>query len=192
MRPVQLLTFAAALSVIESLQVETVQSTMGLTPPSVAQPNVKYYVHVVRDGEGCSFAGPTVPMCANKDSVCRMAPGQDAFAKDPSCLTYDPSDMESNPFEIEDTAVAPWAACDAAAELHRTVGDPPVCKRNFQCLCLHGPGERCVCAPADAVDDVHGALTCDTTPSAAACPEDTYCRYLQAGGMGCGQRPYFS
>ncbi|CAI5727542.1 unnamed protein product [Hyaloperonospora brassicae] len=191
MRHVQLLTFAAALSIVECLQRSAVQSTTGITPSSAAQPHIKYYVHVVRDGEGCSFAGPTVPMCANKDAVCRMPPGQNAFAKDPLCLPYDPSDMESNPFEIEDTAVAPWAACNAAAELHRTVGDPPVCKRNFQCLCLHGPGERCVCAPADAVGDVDGALTCDSTTS-AACREDTYCRYLHAGGMGCGQRPYFT
>ena len=186
MWPLRLLISAVALSIVDSLLDNNVQLDMGL---SVAQPTVKYFVHVINDGDDCSYAEKTVPMCAKKDSVCRMPPGGEADANDPSCLAYNPSNMEDNPFEIEDSAVVPWGNCNPTAELKRKIGDPPVCKRDFQCRCLHGAGENFICAPADAVDDVHGALKCQNMTS--ACPTDKYCHYVEAGGAECGPKPYF-
>jgi hypothetical protein len=148
-----------------------------------------YYVHVVADGNDCEFSDNTLAMCANKAFVCRMAPGQEMFATAPSCIVYDPENMQDNPFLIEETAVSPWEVCDPAAVLARKIGDPPVCKREFECMCLHGAGESCICAPPDAVDNANGAAKCS---NATACSDDKYCHYLQAGGMECGQKPYFS
>lgn len=178
-----------AMSVAEPLQ-NKVHFELSDTQPPVAQLNVKYYVHVVADGEDCDYPDNTMAMCANKDFVCRMEPGQEMFATASSCLAYDPSNMQDNPFEIEETAMAPWGVCNPAAELSRKIGDPPVCKREFQCLCLHGASESCVCAPSDAVDDVNGAPKCRNRTT--TCTEDKYCHYLQAGGIECGQKPYYS
>ncbi|EGZ19535.1 hypothetical protein PHYSODRAFT_312679 [Phytophthora sojae] len=180
---------AAALVLAEPLKGKIHLAVTDSQPP-VAQPNVKYYAHVVADGDECDYPDMTMPMCANKDFVCRMEPGQEMFATAPSCLAYDPSNMQDNPFEIEETAVAPWGNCDPVAEMNRKMGDPPVCKREFQCLCLHGAGQNCVCAPADAVEDASGATKCGNATT--TCTEDKYCHYLQEGGMECGQKPYFS
>ena len=178
-----LVTFvAASLTAVESLPLNTTQLP-------VAQRTVKYYAYVVSDGGDCSFFGNAMPMCASAKSVCRMAPGQEAFAMDPSCLAYDPSNMADNPYEIEETASAPWTGCTLTAELHRKMGDPPVCQREFQCQCLQGATGGCICAPADVVDDAHGALTCGG--GGTSCPADEYCHYVQAGGQQCGKKPYF-
>ncbi|KAG6961260.1 hypothetical protein JG688_00009187 [Phytophthora aleatoria] len=182
-------SLTASLSSAEPLQSKIRMEVTAEQAP-VAHPSVKYFVHVVADGDACDYPDNTLPMCANKNFVCRMEPGQEMFANAPSCLVYDPSDMEDNPFLIEETAVVPWGVCDPAAELSRKIGDAPVCKREFMCLCLHGAGESCVCAPPDAVDDANGAAKCGNTT--AVCTEDKYCHYLQEGGMECGQKPYYS
>ncbi|KAL3661985.1 hypothetical protein V7S43_012792 [Phytophthora oleae] len=182
---------AAASSLAASLSsAEPLNSNVQVKVSSSQLPTPKNYVHVVADGDDCDYPDNTLPMCANKDFVCRMEPGQEMFATAPSCLAYDPENMQDNPFVIEETAVVPWGVCDPAAELNRKIGDPPVCKREFLCLCLHGAGESCVCAPPDAVDDANGAANCGN--GTASCTEEKYCHYLQQGGLECGQKPYYS
>ncbi|TDH71400.1 hypothetical protein CCR75_007286 [Bremia lactucae] len=157
---------------------------------SAVQPSIKYYVHVVADGEDCDYLDDVLPMCASKNFVCRMGPGHEMFAEAPSCIAYDPNNTADNPFLIEESASAPWGVCNPVAELKRRIGDPPVCKRDFTCQCLQGASSSCICAPPDAVDDVNGAARCEN--ETLACAEDKYCHYLKEGGMECGQKPFNS
>ncbi|KAG7394856.1 hypothetical protein PHYBOEH_004592 [Phytophthora boehmeriae] len=156
-----------------------------------AQPVPQYFVRVVQDGDDCEALDSVLPMCVSKDFVCRMEAGQEMFASAPSCLVYDPSAMQDNPYQIEETAAAPWANCDPTAEMNRQIGDAPACKRDFQCLCLHGSSATCVCAPPDAVSDENGAATCGNSAT-KGCDAGEYCHFLKEGGMECGLKPYFS
>ncbi|OWY96650.1 hypothetical protein PHMEG_00033032 [Phytophthora megakarya] len=189
MHLVSLLAFASSLTASCS-NAEAIQGlNLNATQPPVARLVVKNFVHVVADGDDCDFQGKTLPMCANKNFVCRMKPGQEMFAIAPSCLLYDPNNMQDNPYENEENSVAPWENCNPTAELKRKIRDPPICQRDFTCLCLHGAGKSCVCVPPDAVDDENGASQCN---GMSTCGEDEYCHYLREGGMECGQKPYYS
>ncbi|OWY90256.1 hypothetical protein PHMEG_00041704, partial [Phytophthora megakarya] len=149
-----LVTLASNLAA--SCSAEAIQGlNLNATQPPVARLVVKNFVHVVADGDDCDFQGKTLPMCANKNFVCRMKPGQEMFAIAPSCLLYDPNNMQDNP-----NSVVPWEKCNLTAELNRKIRDPPICQRDFTCLCLYGAGKSCVCAPPDAVDDENGASQC--------------------------------
>ncbi|KAG7392138.1 hypothetical protein PHYBOEH_006474 [Phytophthora boehmeriae] len=158
---------------------------------NASQPNVQYFVRVVQNGESCDPVDRVLSMCASKDFVCRMDAGKEMFATSPSCLAYDPSVMQDNPFEIEETSVNPWGTCDPNADKNRQAGSPPVCKRDFQCQCLQGSNANCICAPPDAVKEENGAIKCGRTDG-KQCDGGQYCHYLQQGGMECGQKPYFS
>ncbi|OWY99379.1 hypothetical protein PHMEG_00029620 [Phytophthora megakarya] len=179
------ITLASSLAV----SLSNAYSMRGMELNAVAHPTVQYYVHVVANGEECDYPDKTLPMCANKNFVCRMKPGQEMYATAPSCLRYDPSNMQDNPYENEESAVAPWGKCNLTAERNRKNGDPPVCQRDFTCLCLHGGSENCICAPPDAVDDANGAAKCGSAMT--TCTADKYCHYLENGGMECGQKPYY-
>ncbi|CEG49772.1 uncharacterized protein PHALS_07518 [Plasmopara halstedii] len=185
----QLLTLLSVASSLAAVNSAALGNEDDVKQMATHQPRVKYFVHVVADGDDCDYPDNSYPMCASKNFVCRMENGQEMYADAPSCLIYDPSTMRSNPFLIEETAVEPWGVCDPAAELKRKIGDSPICKREFMCLCLHGAEENCICAPPDAVDDANGAAHC---VNSTACPEDKYCHYLLKGGVDCGQKPYFT
>uniref|UniRef100_A0AAV1UI81 Uncharacterized protein n=1 Tax=Peronospora matthiolae TaxID=2874970 RepID=A0AAV1UI81_9STRA len=185
---VPVLSLAAALAIAEPLKTP---STLALNNAQRAadQPNVEYYAYVVEDEGFCSYFGTAMPMCGRKNFVCRMKPGEEAYSTEPSCLAYNTSNMEDNPYETEEKSIAPWETCTLTAELNWKIGAPPVCQRDFKCKCLQGVGGSCICAPADIVDDVHGALTCNG--GTTTCPWNEYCHYLEKGGKECGKKPYF-
>lgn len=154
-----------------------------------APPPEILFTRVVADFAKCGSSNNVLAMCASRDFVCRMPDGQAAFAREPSCLPFDPKGQSVNARELE--AAAPWSDCDPN---HVDV-NVPTCRLAFRCMCAAAQSRSsCRCVPPDAVPG--RSLTGESCGKAAtgggACASGEYCKWTPAGEQECGAKPYYS